>query len=137
MQSVSSRIWTCVAVSMSYDDNHYTTGILLILGFFVFICRASRICSHSLSILCAIIVVFATRIFQNLDLRIEWVLRCKVHCKSSRKSCSGKTNIQFSLKTQSHKGHLNIYMKMLVLSRSSVEGEVSLEIIRLEVLNLL
>ena len=28
MQSVSSRIWTRVAVSISYDDNHYTTGIL-------------------------------------------------------------------------------------------------------------
>ena len=27
MQSVSSRIWTRVAVSISYDDNHYTTGI--------------------------------------------------------------------------------------------------------------
>ena len=26
MQSVLSRIWTCVAVSISYDDNHYTTG---------------------------------------------------------------------------------------------------------------
>ena len=26
MQSVSSRIWTCVAVSISYDDNDYTTG---------------------------------------------------------------------------------------------------------------
>ena len=26
MQSVSARIWTCVAVSISYDDNHYTTG---------------------------------------------------------------------------------------------------------------
>ena len=26
MQSVSSRIWTRVAVSMSYDDNHYITG---------------------------------------------------------------------------------------------------------------
>ena len=25
MQSVSSRIWTRVAVSVSYDDNHYTT----------------------------------------------------------------------------------------------------------------
>ena len=25
MQSVSSRIWTGVAVSISYDDNHYTT----------------------------------------------------------------------------------------------------------------
>ncbi len=26
MQSVSSRICTRVAVSISYDDNHYTTG---------------------------------------------------------------------------------------------------------------
>ena len=26
MQSVLSRIWTCVAVSISYADNHYTTG---------------------------------------------------------------------------------------------------------------
>ena len=26
MQSVSSRIWTCVTVSISYDDNYYTTG---------------------------------------------------------------------------------------------------------------
>ena len=29
MQSVSSRIWIRVAVSISYDDNHYTTGISL------------------------------------------------------------------------------------------------------------
>ena len=28
MQSVSSMIWTRVAVSISYDDNHYTTGTL-------------------------------------------------------------------------------------------------------------
>ena len=26
MQSVSSRIWTRVAVSISYDDNDYTKG---------------------------------------------------------------------------------------------------------------
>ena len=26
MQSVLSEIWTRVAVSNSYDDNHYTTG---------------------------------------------------------------------------------------------------------------
>ena len=26
MQSVLSRIWTRVAVSISYDDNHYTTS---------------------------------------------------------------------------------------------------------------
>ena len=32
MQSVSSRIWTRVAVSISYDDNHYTTGTSLVEG---------------------------------------------------------------------------------------------------------
>ena len=26
MQSVSSRVWTRVAVSISYDDNDYTMG---------------------------------------------------------------------------------------------------------------
>ena len=26
MQSVSSSIWTRVAMSISYDNNHYTTG---------------------------------------------------------------------------------------------------------------
>ena len=26
MQSVRSRIWISVAVSISWDDNHYTTG---------------------------------------------------------------------------------------------------------------
>ena len=30
MQSVSSRIWTRVAVSISYDDNDYTTGTSVI-----------------------------------------------------------------------------------------------------------
>ena len=28
MQSVSSRIWTRITVSISYDDNHYTMGTL-------------------------------------------------------------------------------------------------------------
>ena len=30
MQSVSFRIWTRVAVSISYDDNHYTTVYLFL-----------------------------------------------------------------------------------------------------------
>ena len=29
MQSVSSRIWTRVTVSISYGDNYYTTGTSL------------------------------------------------------------------------------------------------------------
>ena len=45
MQSVSSRIWTRVAVSISYDDNYYTTGtsnffrIILIKFLFINIWR--------------------------------------------------------------------------------------------------
>ena len=35
MQSVSSRIWTRVAVSISYDDNHYTTGTSQIVSVMV------------------------------------------------------------------------------------------------------
>ena len=35
MQSFSSRIWTRVAVSISYDDNHYTTGTSIELLFTV------------------------------------------------------------------------------------------------------
>ena len=37
MQSVSSRMWTRVDVSISYDDNHYTTGtglIVVIVSYF-------------------------------------------------------------------------------------------------------
>ena len=29
MQQISFRIWTRVTVSISYDDNHYTTGTSL------------------------------------------------------------------------------------------------------------
>ena len=32
MQSVSSWIWTRVAVSISYDDKHYTTGAPIIIN---------------------------------------------------------------------------------------------------------
>ena len=32
MQSVTSRIWTRVTVSISYDDNHYTTWFLNLLA---------------------------------------------------------------------------------------------------------
>ena len=39
MQSVSSRVWTRVAVSIPYDDNHYTTGnycdLTLIILFYI------------------------------------------------------------------------------------------------------
>ena len=37
MQSVSSRIWTRVAVSIFYDNNHYTTGTSLKFGIIIII----------------------------------------------------------------------------------------------------
>ena len=85
--------------------------------FFVFICRASRICSRSLLISSAIIVVFSTRIFRNLDLGIEWLLICKamelesLRCIVSRLErvvVIRPTCALFSLETQSSKGHLNV-----------------------------
>ena len=105
----------------------------------------SRIYSRNLSISYAIIVVFSTNIFRNLDLKIEWVLRCKAMELESSKCIVirlewvvvvRRTYTLFSFETRASKGHLNIY-KMFVLSRSSVEAEVLLEIIRLKVLNLL
>ena len=40
MQSVSSRIWTRVAVSISYDDNHYTAGTSKIVDCYKVKCNA-------------------------------------------------------------------------------------------------
>ena len=107
--------------------------------FSVFICRASRICSDGLLISCAIIVVFSTRISKNLDLGIEWLLKCwameleLLRCivkHLERVIVVRPSYILFSLETHSPKGHLNIYM-MFVLSRSSVEEGDLFEIIRL------
>ena len=88
--------------------------------------------------------MFPTIIFRNLDLGIEWVLRCtameleSLRCIVSRleRVVVERPTFVFSLETQSRKGHLNNYT-MFVRSRSSVEGEELLEIIKLEVLNLL
>ena len=38
MQSASSRIRTCVTVSISYDDNHYTKGSSNFLNQFIYLC---------------------------------------------------------------------------------------------------
>ena len=47
MQSVSSRIWTRVAVSISYDDNHYTTGTFYIYVY-AFFFRYKKIVTNNL-----------------------------------------------------------------------------------------
>ena len=37
MQTVSSRIWTQVTMSISYDSNHYTTNGSLSLSIYIYI----------------------------------------------------------------------------------------------------
>ena len=62
MQSVPSRIWTRVVVSISYDDNHYTTGTFLDLF--------SRL-------LCLLLIITAlndTVTFLDLFSRLLWLL---------------------------------------------------------------
>ena len=92
--------------------------ILLIFRFFVFINRASRICSCSLLILCTIIGVFSTRIIWNLDLGIERVLRCKAMELESLRCIVNllervvvvrPTYALFSWETVSPKRHFYIY----------------------------
>ena len=86
----------------------------------------------------------STRIFQNLDLEIEWVLRCKpmelesLRCMVSRLErviVVRPTYVLFSLETQSPKGHLNIHTTFVLSGNSEEWGEL-LEIIKLEVFNL-
>ena len=43
MQSVSSRIWTRVTVSISYDANHYTTGTSMFVIIIIIIVIPSEI----------------------------------------------------------------------------------------------
>ena len=42
MQSVSSRIWTRVAVFISYDDNNYTTGTSFFFIDIELLCKFSQ-----------------------------------------------------------------------------------------------
>ena len=92
-------------------------------------------CNPSLLISCAIIVMFSTRIFRNLDLGIEWVLRYKVMELESLRCIVRSlervvvvrlTYLLFLWESQSPKGQFNIY-RTFVLSRNSVEGKELLE----------
>ena len=56
MQSVSSRVWTRVAVSISYDDNNYTTGTLL----YYFISLLYIIFYYYISLLIWIIIMYSS-----------------------------------------------------------------------------
>ena len=44
MPTASSRIWTRVAVFISYDDNHHTTVISLYICIYVCVCVCVCVC---------------------------------------------------------------------------------------------
>ena len=46
MQSVSSRIWTRVAVSISYDDNNYTTGTSKVVHMYAYVYECIYVCTR-------------------------------------------------------------------------------------------
>ena len=79
MQSVSFKIWIRVAVSISYDDNHYTTGTSLI--------SLLRLCSTDLSSLLLLLLLLQnTYIFKIEELYIinciSWPMRLLCRCVS-------------------------------------------------------
>ena len=71
MQSVSSRLWTHVAVSISYDDNHYTSGTPSIR-----ICYIRLWCDwlfrpyHHINYICYFVASYL------FSLLYDWFLRC-------------------------------------------------------------
>ena len=68
MQSVLSRIWTCVAVSISYDDNHYTTGTSLCVCIYMHV----YLCMWSMYTWCMCLWVFFLK--RKMKLLIEYIL---------------------------------------------------------------
>ena len=93
--------------------------------FFTLICRDSRVCRRSLIISSTIIEVFSKRIFRNLDLGIEWLLRCKamklesLRCtvrRLERVVAVRQTYVLFLLETRSPKRYLNIYTTFVLFT---------------------
>ena len=79
MQSVSSRIWTRVTVSISYDDNHYTTGTSTKFVFIALFCAA--IWRDSVSFLRFPFLSFVQVISRKISL--VFLLKCPYNCFSS------------------------------------------------------
>ena len=100
MQSVSSRIWTHVAVSISYDDNHYTTGT----SYFILTCYISVSTKLTRARFCAI-TDFCFHIIYPCDIILGGLLylcidslRCLAvnTCRTSQQVVS-TANLQLSL----------------------------------------
>ena len=71
MQSVRSRIWTCVAVFISRDDNHYTMGTSIFWYFLL--AGTSEFVFNAIIIILLLAVFFFTPAFAvNLSQDAEW-----------------------------------------------------------------
>ena len=80
IQPVSSKIWTRVAVSISYDDNHYTTGTSLYIYIYIYICVCIYI-SRSASINLRLFISIYLHIYLSIYLstHVHWYV-CMYVC---------------------------------------------------------
>ena len=75
MQSVSSRIWTRVAVSISYDDNDYTTGTSkYLMNLVSSLIYSSTSMSLRISLFLNTTVYYDWSLLNNRDIRDKYTL---------------------------------------------------------------
>ena len=67
MQSVSSRIWTRIAVSISYEDNHYTTVSIFVFIDFHFVIRPDDKVHYSMLFFFFLTKVYVTANYLSLQ----------------------------------------------------------------------
>ena len=110
IQSVSTRIWTRVVMSISYDDNHYTTGIYIHIyeqtskTLLIFL-RATRwliglirdVCMY-LSILIHIIETFLS-VSVCVTWSLPFSLSIYMYISSSSSCCTASTDLPNPLPT--------------------------------------
>ena len=92
MQSVSSRMWTRVAVSISCEDNHYTTGTSITVPIISFILKADSVFSTSIFTFHFRLVITEGWVFFTNGLResrIIWKSHALPYSNSSTSDNSG------------------------------------------------
>ena len=97
MQSVLSRIWTRVIVSISYDDNHYTTGTST---YTTGTSTSWFIQCQSYSWWSKVTALLFILLISESESRIISVGRCSVQSKQRRLNSTGFHN------TDLHKNHV-------------------------------
>ena len=84
MQSVSSRIWTRVTVSISYDDNHYTTGTSIYHYQYSFANTTAKLIGFCI---CIVFQRFQYRYNYSLFPYFNWFLPSELVIRSPIYSC--------------------------------------------------